>query len=80
MAGSATWMESRRWICRAYYKTVHPSAIGGVTLAAVNVPIRIGNATVMPGDVAIGDREGVTFVPPQRWNGSSTGPIDARSR
>jgi regulator of RNase E activity RraA len=48
-----------------YYKTVHPSAIGGVTLAAVNVPIRIGNATVMPGDVAIGDREGVTFVPPQ---------------
>ena len=48
-----------------YYKTVHPSAIGGVTLAAVNVPIRIGNTTVMPGDIAIGDREGVTFVPPQ---------------
>jgi regulator of RNase E activity RraA len=48
-----------------YYKTVHPSAIGGATLAAVNVPIRIGNTTVMPGDIAIGDREGVTFVPPQ---------------
>jgi regulator of RNase E activity RraA len=48
-----------------YYKTVHPSAIGGATLAAVNVPIRIGNVTVMPGDIAIGDREGVTFVPPQ---------------
>jgi regulator of RNase E activity RraA len=48
-----------------YYKTVHPSAIGGVTLAAVNVPIRIGNTTVMPGDIAVGDREGVTFIPPQ---------------
>lgn len=49
----------------AYYKTVHPSAIGGATLAGINVPVRIGNVTVMPGDVAIGDREGVTFVPPQ---------------
>jgi regulator of RNase E activity RraA len=48
-----------------YYKTVHPTAIGGATLSAVNVPIRIGNVTVMPGDIAIGDREGVTFVPPQ---------------
>ncbi|MBZ5581228.1 MAG: dimethylmenaquinone methyltransferase [Acidobacteriia bacterium] len=48
-----------------YYKTVHPSAIGGVTLAGFNVPIRIGNVTVMPGDVAVGDREGVSFVPPQ---------------
>ena len=48
-----------------YYKTVHPTAIGGASLAAVNVPIRIGNVTVMPGDIAIGDREGVTFVPPQ---------------
>jgi hypothetical protein len=27
-------------------------------------PIRIGNATVMPGDVVFGDREGVYFVPP----------------
>jgi regulator of RNase E activity RraA len=48
-----------------YYKTVHPSAIGGATLAGVNIPIRIQNTTVMPGDIAIGDREGVTFVPPQ---------------
>ena len=48
-----------------YYKTVHPSAIGGVTLAGFNVPIRIGNVTVIPGDVAVGDREGVSFVPPQ---------------
>jgi regulator of RNase E activity RraA len=49
----------------AYYRSVHPSAIGGVTLSAVNVPIRIGDVTVMPGDVVVGDREGVAFVPPQ---------------
>ena len=26
---------------------------------------RIGNATVMPGDVVFGDREGIYFIPPQ---------------
>jgi len=49
----------------AYFRGVHPSYISGVTVAAVNVPIRIGDVTVMPGDVVIGDPEGVTFVPPQ---------------
>jgi len=53
----------------AYYRVVHPSAIGAVSVAAVNVPIRIGDVTVMPGDVAIGDPEGVTFVPPQLIEG-----------
>jgi regulator of RNase E activity RraA len=46
--------------CRGW----HPSAILDVTLAEVNGPIRIGNATVLPGDVVLGAREGVTFVPP----------------
>jgi len=49
----------------AYFRHAHPSPIGGATLSAVNVPIRIGNVTVMPGDIVIGDREGVAFVPPQ---------------
>jgi regulator of RNase E activity RraA len=48
-----------------YFRAVHPSYITGVTLSAVNVPVRIGNVTVMPGDLVIGDREGVSFVPPQ---------------
>jgi 4-hydroxy-4-methyl-2-oxoglutarate aldolase len=47
-----------------YCRGAHPSAIWEVTLAEVNGPIRIGNATVMPGDVVLGTREGVTFVPP----------------
>lgn len=48
-----------------YYRSVHPSAISGVTLAGVNVPVRIGNVTVMPGDLVVGDREGISFIPPQ---------------
>ena len=48
-----------------YVRGFHPSAIGGVTLMGINVPIRIGNTTVMPGDVVLGDPEGVTFIPPQ---------------
>lgn len=49
----------------AYFRGVHPSAIGNVMLTGVNIPVRIGSATVLPGDVVFGDREGVYFIPPQ---------------
>jgi len=49
----------------AYFRHVHPSAIGNVTLTGINIPVRIGNATVMPGDLVVGDQEGVFFIPPQ---------------
>lgn len=48
----------------AYFRSAHPSAIANVMLTGFNVPIRIGNVTVMPGDVAFGDRTGVYFIPP----------------
>jgi len=48
----------------AYFRGVHPTPIGEVMLTGINIPIRIGGATVMPGDVVFGDREGVTFIPP----------------
>jgi 4-hydroxy-4-methyl-2-oxoglutarate aldolase len=48
----------------AYFRHAHPSAIGNVMLTGVNVPVRIGEATVMPGDLVVGDREGVYFIPP----------------
>lgn len=47
-----------------YYRGTHPSAIKDVTLVQVNGPVRIGNATVLPGDAVLGTREGVTFIPP----------------
>jgi len=34
-------------------------------LTGINVPVRIGGTTVMPGDLVVGDREGVYFIPPQ---------------
>jgi regulator of RNase E activity RraA len=55
--------EIKRFQC--YVRGVDPSALENVMLTGINVPIRIGRATVMPGDIAIGDPEGVTFVPPQ---------------
>jgi 4-hydroxy-4-methyl-2-oxoglutarate aldolase len=50
---------------QCYVRGVDPSALENVMLTGINVPIRIGEVTVMPGDIAIGDPEGVTFVPPQ---------------
>ena len=47
-----------------YVRGVHPTPIANVMLTGYNVPIRIGNTTVMPGDVVLGDREGVYFIPP----------------
>lgn len=47
-----------------YVRGFHVSAIRDVMLVGINVPIRIGQTTVMPGDLVVGDREGVTFVPP----------------
>jgi 4-hydroxy-4-methyl-2-oxoglutarate aldolase len=48
----------------AYFRGVHPTPIGNVMLTGINVPVRIGGATVMPGDIVFGDREGIYFVPP----------------
>ena len=50
---------------QVYARGADPSALENVMLTGINVPIRIGDVTVMPGDIAIGDPEGVTFVPPQ---------------
>ncbi|MDQ1471784.1 MAG: hypothetical protein QOJ99_3264 [Bryobacterales bacterium] len=48
-----------------YFRGVHPTPISQeVMITGINVPVRIGQATVLPGDVVFGDREGVYFVPP----------------
>jgi 4-hydroxy-4-methyl-2-oxoglutarate aldolase len=48
----------------AYFRSTDPTPIGNVMLTGINIPIRIGGVTVMPGDLVVGDREGVYFVPP----------------
>jgi regulator of RNase E activity RraA len=49
----------------AYFRFADPTPIGNVMLTGINVPVRIGGVSVMPGDLAVGDREGVYFIPPQ---------------
>ena len=63
-----------------YCRGAHPSAIWETTLVGVNEPVRIGNATVMPGDVVLGTREGVTFIPPHLAEEVVTRSEDVRQR
>lgn len=47
----------------AFVRGWHPSFIQEMMLMGLNVPIRIGKAAVMPGDVVLAKREGVIFIP-----------------
>jgi regulator of RNase E activity RraA len=51
-----------------YYDPSHHFSSGprlNSTMIGINTPIRIGQATVMPGDVVLGRDGGVIFIPPQ---------------
>ena len=48
-----------------FTKGLHPSAIGAVTMMEMNGPIRVGQATVLPGDVILGTSSGMISIPPQ---------------
>ena len=48
----------------AYVRGWDPSFIQEMMLTGINVPIRIGTATVFPGDAVLAKREGVVFIPP----------------
>lgn len=53
---------------RSYHPSHHFSSLGdrlNSTMLGINCPIRIGKATVMPGDVVLGKEGGVIFIPPQ---------------
>lgn len=46
-----------------FVRGVDPTAIADVTLAGINIPIRIGGVTVLPGDIVLGTMTGVIFIP-----------------
>lgn len=49
----------------SFFRGLHPTyASPTIMLAGVNCPTRIGQVTVMPGDVVLGRKDGVVFVPP----------------
>jgi len=47
----------------AWTKGYDPSYIQQMMLAGINVPIRIGRATVLPGDAVLAKKGGVVFIP-----------------
>lgn len=46
-----------------FYRGYDPSAWADMTLTAINAPVRIGRATVLPGDLVLAKAEGVVFIP-----------------
>lgn len=45
------------------YRAYDPSAWKDMTLTSINAPIRIGRATVLPGDLVLAKKDGVIFIP-----------------
>jgi 4-hydroxy-4-methyl-2-oxoglutarate aldolase len=46
-----------------FYRGYDPSAWADMELTGINVPVRIGRAVVLPGDLVLAKREGVLFIP-----------------
>ena len=46
-----------------FYRGYDPSAWAQMELTAINTPIRIGRAVVLPGDLVLAKAEGVLFIP-----------------
>jgi 4-hydroxy-4-methyl-2-oxoglutarate aldolase len=46
-----------------FYKGYDPSFLLQMTLTAINSPIRIGRAVVLPGDLVLAKTDGVIFIP-----------------
>ena len=47
----------------AFTRGFDPSFITEMMVTGINIPVRIGRATVSPGDVVLAKREGVIFIP-----------------
>ena len=47
----------------AFVRGFDPSAIREMQMTNINVPVRIGRAIVLPGDIVLAKREGVVFIP-----------------
>jgi 4-hydroxy-4-methyl-2-oxoglutarate aldolase len=47
-----------------FIRGVDPTAIADVTLAGINIPVRIAGVTILPGDVILGTPTGVIAIPP----------------
>jgi regulator of RNase E activity RraA len=60
-------LENFHAFVRSYHPSHHlnrPDGQLNTTLVGINVPTRIGQVMVMPGDVILGKEGGVSFIPP----------------
>lgn len=57
------------WDMPGFFVGAEPSFIHGTMVMGINIPVRIGATTVMPGDVVLGDRTGIVFIPPHLVKG-----------
>ena len=63
--GNIYWLERiANFDMAGYYRGTYPRSASSAMVTGINAPVRIGDATVMPGDVVFGDRTGVFFIPP----------------
>ena len=46
-----------------FYRGYDPSAWAQMQLTGINVPVRIGRAVVLPGDLVLAKRDGLIFIP-----------------
>jgi 4-hydroxy-4-methyl-2-oxoglutarate aldolase len=53
-----------------FYKGYDPSFILQMTLTAINAPVRIGRAIVLPGDLVLAKTDGVIFIPASMAEGA----------
>jgi regulator of RNase E activity RraA len=63
--GSIRDQEENREIpnFNGFYKAYDPSFLQQATLTAINAPIRVGRAVVLPGDLVLAKTDGVIFIP-----------------
>lgn len=63
-----------------FFRDVDPTPIRNVTLAGINIPVRIGEAAVLPGDVVLGTPSGLIFIPPALAQSVADASEDIRVR
>jgi 4-hydroxy-4-methyl-2-oxoglutarate aldolase len=49
---------------QAFYRGGQLASTGSATVTGMNVPVQIGGIVIMPGDLIIGDQDGIIAVPP----------------
>ena len=61
---SATWRAFHEWTCPRTSGMRTPAQSATSIISGINIPVRIGKTTVMPGDSCSGTPKGVYFIPP----------------